>query len=35
MRPLGTTDLEYENHDQEIWSYGPFFAANWEFSVKP
>jgi hypothetical protein len=31
MNPLGTTDLEYENHDQEIRSYDPFLPQTGNF----
>jgi hypothetical protein len=31
MRPLGTTDLEYENHDQEIRSFSLFSPQTGNF----
>jgi hypothetical protein len=35
MNPLGTTDLEYENHDQEIRSFGQFLPQTGNFLEKP
>jgi hypothetical protein len=29
--PLGTTDLEYESHDQEILSFGQFLSQTENF----
>jgi hypothetical protein len=29
--PLGTTDLEYGGHDQEIQSFGPFSTQTVKF----
>jgi hypothetical protein len=31
MRPLGTTDLEYESHGQEIRSFGLFSPQTGNF----
>jgi hypothetical protein len=31
MRPLGTSDLEYGGHSQEILSFTQFLAQTWNF----
>jgi hypothetical protein len=31
MGPLASTDLEYESHGEEIWSFGPFSAQTGNF----
>jgi hypothetical protein len=33
--PVCITDPKYGGQDQEIRSFSYFFAANWQFSVKP